>query len=139
MARRFKVAQFIRPLEPIDWPDGNGGTVEQVVKNITWEQQELLTDLGEGTLTPREVMPMVMPALLPGRTWDEIKATLDADAMQAVIAYASGKYEEAMKAMEEVSGNAVAGTTAPASPPPTPVSTSSPASPEGMGAPCGTS
>jgi len=135
---RFKVAQFVRPLEPIEWPDGNGGIVDQPVKNITWAEQELLTDMGDGKVSPREAMPIVMPALLPGRTWDEIKTTLDADAMQAVIAYASGKYEQAMKAMEGAVGNAVAGTTDPLSPPPTPAATSSPELLPATAAPCGT-
>jgi hypothetical protein len=78
-----------------------------------------------------------MPALLPGRTWDEIRSTLDADAMQEVIAYASGKYEEAMKAMEEMAGKAEAGTPPP-SVPTTPPATSSPESRPASAAPCGT-
>jgi hypothetical protein len=77
-----------------------------------------------------------MAALLPGRTWDEIKATLDVESMQEVIAYASGKYEEAMKAMEDAAGNAVAGTS-PVSAPPTPAPTSLPESPPATAVPCG--
>jgi hypothetical protein len=132
------MAQYLRPLEPIEWPDGNGGVVDQPVKNIAWEQQELIADMSEGKVTPQEAMPKIMPALLPGRTWDEIKATLDVEAMQEVIAYASGKYEQAMKAMEEMAGNSEAGTS-PLSPPPTPTDSSSPESLPATAAPCGTS
>jgi hypothetical protein len=131
---RLKVGKFIRPLEPIEWPDGT----EQKVKNITWEQQEVLADLGEGKLTPREAMPLVMPALLPGKTWDEIKTALSAEAMQAIVAYASGNYTEAMGELEEASGNAVAGEPQ-VSPPPTPSNTSEPESQPVTGAPCGMS
>jgi hypothetical protein len=131
---RLKVGKFIRPLEPIEWPDGT----EQPVKNITWCEQEVLADLGEGKLTPREAMPLVMPALLPGKTWDEIKTALSAEAMQAIVAYASGNYTEAMGELEEASGNAVAGESPP-SPPVIPLSTSASESPEATAVPCGTS
>ena len=138
MARRLRMAQYLRSLEPIEWPDGQGGVVDQPVKCIAWEQQELIADLGEGKVTPQEAMPKVMPALLPGRTWDEIKATLDVESMQEIIAYASGKYEQAMKAMEEMAGNAVAGTMDPVSPPPIPAPTSLPESLPATAVPCGT-
>jgi hypothetical protein len=138
MARRLKMAQYLRPLEPIEWPDGNGGIVDQPVKNIAWEQQELIASLGDGTASPQEVMPKIMPALLPGRTWDEIKATLDVEAMQEVIAYASGHYDEAMKAMEAAVGNGVAGPTSPPSAPPTPEPTLSVESLPATAVPCGT-
>lgn len=132
--QRLKMAQFIRPLEPIVWPDGT----EQPVKNLTWSEQELLADMESGEAAVRDTMPKVMVKLLPGKTWEQISAALDADAMRAVIAYASGKYEAAMQAMEEASGNA-AGATAQASPPETPAPTSSPVSPEATAAPCGAS
>lgn len=131
---RLKVGQFVRPLEPIEWPDGS----DQPVKHLTWAEQELLADMETGEAGVRDVMPKVMPALLPGRSWDEIKTALDADAMRAVIAYASGKYEAAMAAMDAAVGNADAGTTAQASSPPTPAPTSSPELPAPSGAPCGT-
>jgi hypothetical protein len=132
------MAQYLRPLEPIEWPDGSGGVVDQPVKNIAWEQQELIADMGEGKVSPQDAMPKIMPALLPGRTWDEIKATLDVEAMQEVIAYASGKYDEAMKAMENAVGNAEAGPTSPPSAPPTQEATSSVESLPATAAPCGT-
>jgi hypothetical protein len=138
MARKLKMAQYLRPLEPIEWPDGNGGVCDQPVKNIAWEQQELIAALGDGTMTAQEAMPKIMAALLPGRTWDEIKATLDVEAMQEVIAYASGKYDEAMKAMEAAVGNGVAGPTSPPSAPPTPEPTLSVESLPATAAPCGT-
>jgi hypothetical protein len=138
MARKLKMAQYLRPLEPIEWPDGNGGVCDQPVKNIAWEQQELIAALGDGTMTAQEAMPKIMAALLPGRTWDEIKATLDVEAMQEVIAYASGKYDEAMKAMEAAVGNADAGPTSPPSAPPTPEPTLSVESLPATAAPCGT-
>jgi len=138
MARKLKMAQYLRPLEPIEWPDGNGGVVDQPVKCIAWEQQELIASMGDGTVTPQVAMPKIMPALLPGLTWDQIKATLDAEAMQEVIAYASGKYDQAMKAMEEMMGNGEAGTS-PVSPPPTPEPTASLESLPATAAPCGTS
>jgi len=130
---RFKVAAYVRPLEPIEWPDGT----DQPVKNLTWDVQEMLADMGEGRTTPREAMPVIMPILLPGRSWEEIKAALDVETMQAIIAYASGRLEAAMSALEEVSGNGPAGK-APASPPPTPEATSSVESPAPTGVPCGT-
>jgi hypothetical protein len=138
MARKLKMAQYLRPLEPIEWPDGNGGVCDQPVKNIAWEQQELIAALGDGTMTAREAMPKIMVALLPGRTWDEIKATLDVEAMQEVIAYASGKYDEAMKAMEAAVGNAEAGPVNPPSAPPIPEPTLSAESLPATAAPCGT-
>jgi hypothetical protein len=138
MARRLKMAQYLRPLEPIEWPDGNGGVVDQPVKCISWAEQELIAALGDGTASPREVMPKIMPALLPGRTWDEIKGTLDVEAMQEVIAYATGKYDEAMKAMEATVGNVEAGPRSPPSAPPTPEATSSPESLPATAVPCGT-
>lgn len=130
---KLKVASFVRPLEPIEWPDGT----DQPVKHLTWAEQELLADMENGESSVRDAMPKVMVALLPGRTWDEIRTVLDADAMRAVIAYASGKYEEAMRAMEEASGKATGA--APLSPPATPSPTSSPASPAPTAAPCGAS
>jgi hypothetical protein len=58
--------------------------------------------------------------------------------MQEVIAYASGKYDEAMKAMEAAVGNADAGPTSPPSAPPTPEPTLSVESLPATAAPCGT-
>lgn len=131
---RMKLGQFVKPLEPIEWPDGT----EQAVKPITWAEQEILADMDlTDDKSVREAMPRVMPALLPGRSWDEIRTTLDANAMRMVVAYASGRYEEATQALEDIAGNGV-GATAGASPPPTPARpTSSPASPVATAAPCG--
>lgn len=131
---RFTPRRKLGPLEPMEWPDGT----EQPVKRITWAEQEILADMEAGAITPRDAMPLVMPVLLPGKSWDEIRTTLDADLMREVVAYASGQYEEAMKRMEEALGNAP-GATAPASPPETPSTTSSPASPASTAAPCGAS
>lgn len=130
---RLKLGSFVKPLEPIEWPDGT----EQAVKPITWAEQELLADMDlADEKSIRETMPKIMPALLPGRSWDEIKGVLDADAMRAVIAYASGKYEAAMQALEDTAGNS-AGATAEASPPATPPPISSPESPAPTAVPCG--
>ncbi len=123
-----------KPVEPIDWPDGS----KQPVNNIKWDGQEIMADVYDGKLTTREAMPRLMPMLLPGRTWEEIKAALDLDEMQEVIGRASSKYDEAMKALEEIAGNALAGT-GPVSAPPTSAGTSSAESPATMGAPCGAS
>ncbi len=132
---RLKLAEFVRPLEPIEWPDGT----EQQVKHLTWAEQEMLADMESGELAVREAMPKIMPALLPNRTWAEIRDALDMEAMRAVIAYASGQYEQAMAAMEATVGNGAAGATDPASPPPTPPPTSSPESPAPMAAASGAS
>jgi len=131
---RLRLGQFVAPLDPLEWPDGT----EQPVKRLTWAEQELLADMESGEASVRAAMPRLMPALLPGRTWDEIKAALDMEAMRAVIAYASGDYERAMRAMEEAAGNGV-GATAPPSDPVTPPPTSSRPSPAPTAAPCGMS
>lgn len=131
---RFKVRDT-GPLEPIEWPDGSS----QRVKHITWVEEEILADMGDGTTTPREAMPQLMPLLLPGKSWEEIRAALSSGDMQRVIAYASGKYEQAMKVMEDAAGNGAAGETAPVSPPPTSSGTSSGVLPEATAVPCGAS
>lgn len=132
---RLKMGQFLRPLEPIEWPDGT----EQAVRNLTWDLQEILADMDDADpRSVRDTMPKIMPLLLPGKTWEQIRVALDADAMRMVIAYASGKYEAAMQAMGDELGNGV-GATAQASPPATPAATSSPASPAPTAAPCGMS
>lgn len=133
MARRL--GHYTKPLEPIDWPDGNGGFVDQPVRAITWAEQELMTDIAEGA-SPREVMPKLMPVLLPGRSWDEIRTTLSAEDMQEVIAYASRQYEAAMEAMKEAVGKTEAGTSPPSAPT-TPTATSSPESLPASAVPCG--
>ena len=131
---RLKLGEFVRPLEPIEWPDGT----EQAVKHLTWVEQEMLADMEADAVSVRDTMPKLMPLLLPGRTWAEISAALDMEAMRAVLAYASGKYDEAMRAMEATVGKVPAGTD-PASPPPTPAPTSSVASPAPTAAPSGAS
>lgn len=123
------------PLEPIVWPGGG----EQPIKRLTWRQEMLVADLATADeAATREIIPKIMLAILPGRTWEEIETTLDAQIMREIIVYASREYQSAMRALERTAGNAEAGA-APASPPPTPESTSSPGSPASMAAPCGAS
>ena len=122
------------PLEPFRWPDGT----EQPVKRITWRIERLLPDLASGDEAKVDaVLPTVMTAILPGRTWDEIQDALDGQTMRDLITYASRAYQAAMAELER-RGNAEAGA-APASPPPTPEPPSSAGSPASMGVPCGVS
>jgi hypothetical protein len=132
---KLKVRDLVRELEPMEWVDGT----DQPVRAITYPVQEILDDVGDGTLAIRQALPDIMPQILPGKTWDEIKSALDAEAMLAVLHYAGGKTELVRQYIAELQGNAVAGTMDPASSPPTPAVTSSPASPAPTGAPCGTS
>lgn len=123
------------PLEPIQWPTGG----EQPVRRLTWRIERLLPTLTSGDEAAIDaVLPTIMTAILPGRTWDEIQDTLDGETMRDLITYASREYERAMRALEQHAGNSAAGA-APASPPPTPPVPSSPASPELIVVPCGAS
>lgn len=132
---RLDLDAAFAPLEPINWPGGG----EQPVRRLTWRQEALVGDLTTATeAEARDIIPRIMVAILPGRTWDEIQDVLDIQTMRDLIVYASREYQSAVTRMEETLGNVVAGT-APASPPPTPENPSSPGSPASMAAPCGAS
>jgi len=132
---RLDLERAFAPLEPIRWPDGT----EQPVKRLTWRQEQWVTDLATADeATAREIVPKIMVAILPGRSWDEIQDALDMQTMRDVIVYACREYQAAMARLEATAGNGVAGA-APASPPPTPESPSLPASPAPTIAPCGAS
>ena len=60
---RLKLGEFVRPLEPIEWPDGT----EQEVKHLTWVEQEMLADMEADAVSVRDTMPKLMPLVLPGR------------------------------------------------------------------------
>jgi hypothetical protein len=123
------------PLEPIVWPGGG----EQPVKRITWRIERLLPALTSGEEEKVDaVLPRIMTAILPGRSWDEIQDAFDGATMRDLITYASRAYQDAMEELGRQAGNSPAGT-APASPPPTPSSPSSDALPESMAVPCGAS
>jgi hypothetical protein len=132
---RLDLDKAFAPLEPIGWPGGG----EQAVKRLTWRQEQWVTDLATADeTTAREIVPKIMAAILPGRSWDEIQDALDMQTMRDVIVYASREYQAAMHRLEATAGNGVAGA-APASPPPTPESPSLPASPAPTAVPCGAS
>jgi hypothetical protein len=131
---RLDLDKAFAPPEPINWPGGG----EQAVRWITWRQEELLTDAAGDEEKLRAIMPRVMVAILPGRTWDEIADTLDADMMSRVVAYASRSYHTATAELERTLGNVPAGT-APRSAPTDPSAPSSLESPASTGVPCGAS
>lgn len=129
---RLDLDKAYAPPEPITWPGGG----EQNVRWLTWRQEEVLADADGDEAKMRAVMPKVMEAILPGRSWDEIADTLDAQTMQDVVKYASRAYHKAQAELDNALGNSVAGA-APASPPPAPSAPSSPALHESTAAPCG--
>ncbi len=132
---RLDLDKAFAPLEPIKWPTGG----EQAVKRLTWRTEQWVTDLTSANEEQtRELVPKIMTAILPGRSWDEIADTLDMQTMRDLIVYASREYQTARRRLEETVGNGVAGT-APASPPPIPETPSSPASLETTAVPCGAS
>jgi hypothetical protein len=122
------------PPEPITWPGGG----EQPVKWISWRQESLISKLpGASPEQMEEIMEKVMPAILPGRTWDEIQDTLDSEMMEKLVVYASRRYKKAREELESTTGNGAAGTSPPSAPP-TPAPTSSVESLPATAAPCGT-
>jgi hypothetical protein len=131
---RLRVRDLIRELEPVEWPDGS----EQPVAAIRFPVQEILDDIESGATNARDALPEIMPQILPGKSWAEIRAALDAEAMLAIVHYAGGKAELVKTYIAELQGNGVAGATDPVSSPPTAATTSSPGSPAPTGVPCGT-
>ncbi len=133
---RMELDEAFAPPPPIDnWP----GVGHQPTQWIAWRQEFLIAKLDAATdpATVHDLLAQIMPAILPGRTWDEIQDVLDAEMMRGLLTQCSRAYHRAQKELA-ASGNAVAGT-APASPPPTPETPSSPASPVLTAAPCGAS
>jgi hypothetical protein len=133
MPDRVDLDRAFQPLPTVNWP--GGGEVE--VKPITFAQQRVATQIEAGTLDMWEALPALVAQLVPSKTRAEIEASLDASMMWLVVHYANRNVDAVKVALERLAGNAEAGTTAPASPPPTPSGTSSAASPGPTAVPCG--
>lgn len=133
---RVDLDAAFQPLPPIKWP--GGGEVE--VKPISFAQQRTAAKLEKGELDVFEALPKLVAALVPSKSVETIENELDAEQMWLVVHYAARNGELVKKYLEQIAGNALAGT-GQGSPPPTPTGPSSAAlpAPTPLAAPCGAS
>jgi hypothetical protein len=107
------------------------------VKPLNFRQQRIAAKIEAGELDPFVHLSPLVHELIPSKTVEELEEAMNGEAMMMVLHIAAGKAKEVQAYLEGLAGNAVAGT-APASSPPTPSGTSSPASPAPTAVPCGT-
>src|SRR6185436_11415536 len=113
---------LIKVIDPIDWVDGS----KQPVKAITFAEQEILDDLEKGRITTREAFADLLPRILPGQSWANLRETFSAEAMGEFLKLASGQANAVREYIAALQGNGAAGETGRASAPATPAGTSSP-------------